>query len=115
MTEQKAKITPLKNSEDYEKLKATYETEKENLKAKVEEWKNVAIKRDETIYEKDKKIEQLEEERDGWKKEAHSARKVYQETKQYKEQKDFETEFKNLQAQKGLQWDEQKGWISINN
>jgi hypothetical protein len=36
-TNTEQKITPLKNSEDYEKLKTTYEAEKENLKAKVEE------------------------------------------------------------------------------
>ncbi|CAI2183315.1 19672_t:CDS:2 [Funneliformis geosporum] len=37
MTEIKEKITPLKNSEDYEKLKADYEAEKKQLKDKVEE------------------------------------------------------------------------------
>ena len=95
------KITPLKNSEDYEKLKATYEAEKESLKAKVEEWKNVAIKRDETIFEKDKLIERLAEERDDWKRDCHVARKIQAETKQAKEANDFNTEFIKLQAKKG--------------
>jgi len=114
MNQEKEKITPLQNSEDYEKLKATYETEKENLKAKVEEWKNVAIKRDETIYEKDKLIEKLAEERDDWKQETHKARKIQVESKQHKETTDFLTSFKNLQAKKGLEWDEnQQTWISI--
>jgi len=104
------KITPLKNSEDYEKLKATYEAEKESLKAKVEEWKNVAIKRDETIFEKDKVIERLTEERDDWKRDCHVARKIQSETKQAKEQQDFNTEFLKLQAKKGWNWDETQGW-----
>jgi hypothetical protein len=36
MTDQKEKITPLKNTEDYENLKAKYEQEKLELKAEVE-------------------------------------------------------------------------------
>ncbi|CAI2199107.1 14948_t:CDS:1, partial [Funneliformis geosporum] len=42
-------------------------------------------------------------EKEDWKREAHSARKVYQETKQHKEQTDFLSEFKKLQAKKGFQ------------
>jgi hypothetical protein len=113
MNDQKEKITPLKNSEDYEKLKAEYETEKKQLKDKVEEWKNVAIKRDEELLEKDKLLERTLEEKEDWKREAHSARKIHQETKQHKEQADFLTEFKKLQAKKGFQWDEsQEKWIN---
>jgi aspartyl/asparaginyl beta-hydroxylase (cupin superfamily) len=105
------KITPLKNSEDYEKLKTTYEAEKENLKAKVEEWKNVAIKRDETIFEKDKLIERLAEEKEDWKREANAARRIQSETKQAKEQNDFNQEFIKLQQKKGWHWDDSQGWI----
>ena len=104
------KITPLKNSEDYEKLKADYEADKENLKAKVEEWKNVAIKRDETIFEKDKLIEKLAEEKEDWKREAHAARRIQSESKHTKEANDFKTEYIKLQEQKGWKWSEERGW-----
>lgn len=112
MTDQKEKITPLQNSEDYEKLKADYEAKIEEKKDEVEKWKNTAIKSDDASLVKDKEIERLEKEKDDWRQEALSARKVYKENKKTQEQTDFLTEFKRLQAKKGLQWDEQKEqWI----
>jgi hypothetical protein len=111
----KDQITPLKNTEDYEKLKEKYELEKKQLKDEAEKWKNTAIKRDDLLLEKDKALDRLTEERDDWKREAHSARRVQQETKQHKEQTDFLTEFQRLQEKKGLKWDEsQEKWININ-
>ena len=113
MNQQPEKITPLKNTEDYENLKQKYETEKQELKAEVEKWKNTAIKRDDLLLEKDKALDRLTEERDDWKTEAHKQRKVYQETKQHKEQTNFLSEFKKLQAKKGFQWDEDRQtWIN---
>ena len=114
MTEtQKEKITPLKNTEDYENLKAKYEKEKLELKEEVEKWKNTAIKRDDLLLEKDKALDRLTEERDDWKQEAHKQRKVHQETKQHKETDDFLTRFKKLQEKKGLKWDdERQTWIN---
>jgi len=114
MNEPKEKITPLKNTEDYEKLKEKYETEKTELKAEVEKWKNTAIKRDDLLLEKDKALDHLTEERDDWKTEAHKQRKVYQATKQHKEQTDFLSEFKKSQERKGIKWDETQGWVNIN-
>ena len=64
MNDPEQKITPLKNTEDYEKLKEKYETEKTELKAEVEKWKNTAIKRDDLLLEKDKTLDRLTEERD---------------------------------------------------
>ena len=113
MNEPEQKITPLKNTEDYEKLKAKYETEKLALKAEVEKWKNTAIKRDDLLLERDKTIDKLAEERDDWKQEAHKQRKVYQETKQHKEAQDFETEFIKSQEKKGIKWNGEK-WVSNN-
>ena len=112
MNDNNQKITPLKNTEDYEKLKSEYEAEKAHLKDKVEEWKNVAIKRDEELLEKNKLLERTQEERDDWKREAHASRKVYQETKQHKEQADFEQEFIKSQEKKGIKWNGEK-WINI--
>ena len=115
MNQQPEKITPLKNTEDYENLKQKYETEKLELKAEVEKWKNTAIKRDDLLLEKDKALDRLTEERDDWKTEAHKQRKVYQETKQHKEQTDFLSEFKKSQEKKGIKWDEQnETWTQIN-
>ena len=113
MNEPKEIITPLKNSEDYEKLKEKYKAEKKQLMDKVEEWKNTAIKSDDLNLEKDKTIEKLIEERDDWKTEAHKQRKVYQETKQHKEQADFETEFIKSQEKKGIKWNGEK-WVNAN-
>ena len=111
---EKEKITPLKNTEDYENLKQKYQAEKLQLKEAAEKWKNTAIKRDDLLLERDKVIEKLIEERDDWKTEAHKQRKVYQETKQHKEQTDFLSEFKKSQEKKGIKWDETQGWVNIN-
>lgn len=102
MTEKEEKITPLKNSEDYEQLKAEYLAKIAEKEAEVEKWKNTAIKSDKESLVKDKVIERLTEERDDWKTEATAARKVHQESKQVKEQTDFLTEFNKLQAKKGI-------------
>jgi len=114
MTDQKEeKITPIKNSEDQEKLKAKYEAEIETAEQKALDWHNASIKKDDTILELQKANKRLAEEKDDWKREAHSARKIQQETKQHKETTDFLTEFKKLQAKKGLEWDEtQQTWIN---
>ena len=102
MTDQKEKITPLKNSEDYEKLKADYETKIQEKKDEVEKWKNTAIKSDENSLAKEKVIERLEGERDDWKEEAMANRKVYKENKKTHEQTSFIEEFQKLQANKGI-------------
>jgi hypothetical protein len=115
MSENKEKITPLKNSEDYEKLKTDYQDKIKEKQEEVEKWKSTAIKSDKESLAKDKIIEKLETERDSWKEEACAVRKVQQESKQVKEQQDFDTELKKLQAKKGLVWDEnQETWIAIN-
>ena len=95
MTEQKDQITPNKNIEEQEKLKVKYEEEKKEKDQKILKLENLVTKKNDEIFEKDKQIERVTEERDDWKKEAHSARKVQSETKQHKETTDFLTEFKN--------------------
>lgn len=111
MTENQEKITPLKNSEDYEKLKTDYKAKIQEKEQEVEKWKNTAIKSDKESLAKDKVIERLETERDDWKEEACASRKVHQESKQVKEKNDFLSEFKNLQAQKGRVYEEGRGWV----
>ena len=107
MTESnKEKITAVKNSEDLEKLKTEYESEIEKHKQAALDWKNAAIKKDETILEKNKHIERTETERDDWKKEAHSARKVYQAEKTTKQATDVLSELAKLQAKKGINLNE---------
>lgn len=97
MTEtNKEKITAVKNSEDLEKLKTDYESEIERHKQAALDWKNAAIKKDETILERNKALERLEIERDDWKKEAHSARKTYQAEKKTQQETDFITELAKL-------------------
>lgn len=86
---EKEKITAVKNSEDIEKLKTDYESEIERHKQEALDWKNAAIKKNETILERNKALERLEIERDDWKKEAHLARKTYQAEKKTKEETDF--------------------------
>ena len=95
-------ITPIKNSEDQQKVIAKYEAEIEIQKQKALDWENAAIKKDDVILEKNKAIERLEHERDDWKKEATASRRVYQESKQVKEQTDFLTELAKLQQKKGI-------------
>jgi len=113
MTETNEKITPLKNSEEHNKLISNYEQEIEKHKQETLDWKNACIKKEESILELKKTNERLETEKDDWKREAHAARKVYQEQKQVKEQNDFLTEFRNLQAKKGLRWEENtQSWIT---
>jgi len=112
-TPEKEKITPIKNSEDHNKVVAKYEAEIEEVKQKALDWENACYKKDETILELKKAKQKAEEEKDDWKKEAHSARRVQQETKEYKEKNDFLTEFKKLQEKKGLKWDEDREeWIN---
>ena len=100
---QEEKITAVKNSEDLEKLKADYEKEIERHKQEALDWKNAAIKKDETILESNKALERLEVERDDWKKEVHQSRKSYQAEKKTKEVTDFLSELAKLQEKKGIQ------------
>ena len=106
--------SPLKvqTGKDHLELVAKYEDKIAETQQKANEWKEASVQSENKVLEKDKMIERLTNERDDWKQEALANRKVYQEQKQNKEQKDFETEFKNLQEKKGIKWDEQKGWIT---
>lgn len=108
-------ITPVKNSEDHNKIVTKLEEQIEAEKQKALDWENACYKKDDTILELKKAREQAEKEKDDWKREAHAQRKVYQETKQAKETTDFLTEYKKLQAKKGWQWDESREtWINTN-
>ena len=111
MTEEK-EITPLKNVEEQEKLKVKYEEESGQQQQKITLLENTITKKNDEIFELQKANKSLSTERDDWKTEAHSARKIQQETKQHKETTDFLTEFKKLQEKKGWKWDENKEtWI----
>ena len=80
------KITPIKNSEDHNRVVAKLEEEIELAKQKALDWENACYKKDETILEIKKAHERAETERDDWKKEAHAARRIEQEKKQTKQQ-----------------------------
>lgn len=114
--ESKEKSTPLKNIEEQEKLKVKYEDDVKEAQEKITTLENTITKKNDEIFELQKSNKSLSTERDDWKKEAHSARRVQQESKVHKETNDFLTEFKRLQEKKGLQWDEnQETWVNINN
>jgi hypothetical protein len=95
------KITPIKNSEDHNRVVAKLEEQIEEQKQKALDWENACYKKDETILEIKKAKEQVERDRDDWKKEAHANRRIEQEKKATKETNDFLTEFAKLQERKG--------------
>lgn len=113
MTEEQPK-SPLKveKGTDHLELVAKYEAKISEVQQKANSWKEASVKSENKVLERDKVIERLEAERDDWKSEALAQRKVYQESKQAKEQSDFITEFKKTQEKKGLQWDEAHGWTT---
>ena len=111
MSENKEKITSAKNIEEQERLKQKYETEIEEVQQENLTLKNTITTKNDEIFELQKANKRLEGERDDWKTEANARSKVYQESKQVKEKKDFLSEFKNLQAQKGRVYEEGRGWI----
>ena len=102
MNQEKDKITPLKNSEDHNRLVAKYEAEIENHKQETLDWKNAAISKDDTILELKKQNERTEKEKDDWKQEALATRKVYTENKKTQEQTSFIQELAKLQQKKGI-------------
>ena len=104
------KITPLKNSEDMEKLIQDLKSELAKEKQETLTWKNSKIKTEQDLFAKEKEVNRLAQEVEDWKRETHAARRIQSESKQVKEQNDFKTEFIKLQEQKGWTWDEVKGW-----
>ena len=109
--EKNGKITPLKNSEDMEKLIQDLKSELAKEKQETLTWKNSKIKTEQNLFAKEKALERALEEAEDWKTEANAARRIQSETKQAKEQNDFNTAFIALQAKKGWQWDESQGWV----
>jgi hypothetical protein len=110
MNETENKITAIKNSEDQEKVKQKYEAEISAKEQQALDWHNACIKKDDEILELQKSLKRVREEAEDWKREASVVRKAQAETKQHKEQQDFQTEYLKLQAQKGWDWDEARGW-----
>ena len=102
MNETKEKITPIKNSEDHNRVVAKLEEQIEVQKQKALDWENACYKKEETILEIKKAKERAEQERDDWIKEAHRNRRIEQEKKATKEQNDFLTEFNKLQEAKQM-------------
>lgn len=94
-----------KNIQEQEDRKAKYEADKAEWKAKKLELENLVGKKNDEIFELQKKNEQTEKERNDWKEEAHQRGKVYQNEKKTKEQTDFLTELAKLQEKKGIQLD----------
>jgi hypothetical protein len=74
---------------------------------------NTILKKDNEIFELQKTNQSVAQDRDEWKTEAYRNRRIEQEKKATKEQNDFKTEFIKLQAQKGLTWNEERGWNKI--
>lgn len=111
---QETKITPIKNSEDHNKVVAKLEAQIEEQKQKALDWENACYQRDDTILELKSAKERAEAEKEDWKREANARAKIQQATKQHQEAQDFETEFIKLQNQKGWQWDEARGWNKVN-
>ena len=85
MNEPKEKITPIKNSEDHNRVVAKLEAEIE----KALDWENACYKKDEIILETKKAKEWAEQEAEDWKKEAHASRRIEQEKKATKQQNDL--------------------------
>lgn len=110
MNEQQEKITPLKNSEDMEKLIQDLKSELAKEKQETLTWKNSKIKTEQDLFAKEKENGRLSQEVEDWKRETHAARRIQSESKQVKEQNDFKTEFIKLQEQKGWKWSEERGW-----
>ena len=102
MNEPKEKITSSKIVEQQEKLKNKYELENQEQQQKIIDLESKIIKKNDEIFELQKVNKRVAGERDDWKTEAHASRKVYQETKQHKEQTDFLSEFKKSQERKGI-------------
>jgi len=100
MTETKEKITPLQNSEEHQKLVQNFEEEKLTLKSKAEEWKNAYLKSEQDKLTISKQLEREQEEKDDWKREAFSSRKVELEKKDTKNKNEFLEKFQELQATK---------------
>ena len=107
---QEQKITPIKNSEDHNKVVAKLEAQIEEQKQKALDWENACYQKDDTILELKSAKERTEAEKEDWKREANARAKIQQATKQHKEAQDFNSEFIKLQNKKGWQWDESQGW-----
>ena len=99
---EKEKITTSKNIEEQEKLKAKYEEDSKAKDQQILDLQNKITKKNDEIFELQKTNKRVAEERDDWKTEANARSKVYQETKQVKEQTDFLTELAKLQQKKGI-------------
>src|SRR2546423_14808467 len=94
------KITPLKNSEEMEKLIQDLKSELAKEKQETLTWKNSKIKTEQDLFAKEKENARLNKEEEDWKRETHGARRIESESKQVKEQNDFLTEFAKLQEAK---------------
>ena len=113
MNENQEKITPLKNSEDMEKLIQDLKSELAKEKQETLTWKNSKIKTEQDLFAKEKENGRLNQEVEDWKREAHAARRIQSESKQVQEQNDFKSEYIKLQEQKrGWTWNETKGWVT---
>ena len=113
MTQNQEKITPLKNSEEMEKLIQDLKSELAKEKQETLTWKNSKIKTEQDLFAKEKEANRLAQEVEDWKRETHAARQIKQESKQHKEAQDFNSAFIKLQNKKGWQWDESQGWSKV--
>ena len=111
MNTENQKITPIKNSEDHQKVVAKLEAQIEEQKQKALDWENACYQKDDTILELKSAQARAEAEKEDWKREANARAKIQQATKQHQEHADFKSEFIKLQAKKGWAWDESQGWV----
>jgi chromosome segregation ATPase len=114
MNTNEQKITPLKNSEEMEKLIQDLKSELAKEKQETLTWKNSKIKTEQELFVKEKEAARLNQEVEDWKREASAARRVQAESKQTQATNDFNTEFIKLQQKKGWAWDEAQGWVKAN-
>ena len=71
------KITPLKNSEDMEKLIQDLKSELAKEKQATLTWKNSKIKTEQDLFAKEKEANRLAQEVEDWKRETHAARRIH--------------------------------------
>ncbi|RHZ35795.1 hypothetical protein [endosymbiont GvMRE of Glomus versiforme] len=100
MNENNQPITPIKNSEDLEKLILDLKTEIQTKNQEIETWKNGKIKTEQSLFEKERENTRLQQDIDALKRENHRQRRIDLDQKETKNKNEFLTEFTKLQQAK---------------
>jgi len=110
MNEPEQKLTPAQIAEKQEIIKQKYEEDVKEKEQQILNLQNKLADKDNEIFELQKTNQNLAQDRDEWKTEAHRNRRIEQAKQATKEQNDFKTEYIKLQEQKGWKWSEERGW-----